>query len=38
LPETEKAAEEVLSLPVYPEMTEEMLEEVAGAMSGFFGL
>jgi len=38
LPETELASEEVLSLPVYPEMTEALLEEVAGAVMGFFGL
>jgi len=38
LPETEKACEEVLSLPIYPEMTEAMLEEVAAAICGFFGI
>ena len=37
LPESEQAAKEVLSLPVYPEMTEAMREEVAGAILGFFG-
>jgi len=37
LPETELASEEVLSLPVYPEMTEALLEEVAGAVMEFFG-
>jgi dTDP-4-amino-4,6-dideoxygalactose transaminase len=37
LPESERAALEVLSLPVYPEMTEAMREEVAGAIRGFFG-
>jgi dTDP-4-amino-4,6-dideoxygalactose transaminase len=36
-PESERAAKEVLSLPVYPEMTEAMREEVAGAIMGFFG-
>jgi len=36
LPESERAAQEVLSLPVYPEMTEAMLEEVAQALVGFF--
>jgi len=36
LPESEKAAQEVLSLPVYPEMTEAMLEEVARALESFF--
>ncbi|MDR2561181.1 MAG: DegT/DnrJ/EryC1/StrS family aminotransferase [Holophagales bacterium] len=38
LPETESACEEVLSLPIYPEMTESMLEEVAAAICGFFGV
>ena len=37
LPASELAAKEVLSLPVYPEMTEAMREEVAGAVLGFFG-
>ncbi|GLH69495.1 glutamine--scyllo-inositol aminotransferase [Geothrix rubra] len=37
LPESELAAKEVLSLPVYPEMTEAMREEVAAAILGFFG-
>ena len=36
-PESEKAAAEVLSIPVYPEMSEAMLEEVATAVLGFFG-
>ena len=35
--ETERACQEVLSLPVYPEMTEAMREEVAKAILGFFG-
>jgi len=38
LPETESACEEVLSLPIYPEMTESMLEEVAAAICGFFSV
>jgi dTDP-4-amino-4,6-dideoxygalactose transaminase len=38
IPETELASEEVLSLPIYPEMTEAMLEEVVGAVLKFFGL
>ena len=37
LPESELAAKEVLSLPVYPEMTAAMREEVASAILGFFG-
>lgn len=37
LPESELAAKEVLSLPVYPEMTGAMLEDVAAAILGFFG-
>ncbi|MDR1840596.1 MAG: DegT/DnrJ/EryC1/StrS family aminotransferase [Holophagales bacterium] len=36
LPETELASEEVLSLPVYPEMTEAQLEEAARAILDFF--
>ncbi len=36
-PETERICQEVLSLPVYPEMTEAMREEVATAILGFFG-
>ena len=36
LPESERAAQEVLSLPVYPEMTEAMLEEVAQGLISFF--
>lgn len=36
-PETERICQEVLSLPVYPEMTEAMREEVAAAILGFFG-
>lgn len=37
LPETEQACQEVLSLPVFPEMTEAQREEVAAAILGFFG-
>jgi dTDP-4-amino-4,6-dideoxygalactose transaminase len=37
LPESERASQEVLSLPVYPEMTEAMREEVAQGLLGFFG-
>ncbi len=35
-PESEKAAAEVLSIPVYPEMTEGMLEEVAKGIESFY--
>lgn len=31
-PESEKACEEILSLPIYPEMTREMVEEVVSAL------
>lgn len=37
LPETELVCKEVLSLPVYPEMTEAMREEVATGILSFFG-
>jgi dTDP-4-amino-4,6-dideoxygalactose transaminase len=37
LPESEAAAREVLSLPVYPELTEAQQERVAGAVTGFYG-
>jgi dTDP-4-amino-4,6-dideoxygalactose transaminase len=36
-PESEKAAKEVISLPIYPELTEGQLDEVAGAVRGFYG-
>ncbi len=36
-PESEKAAKEVLSLPIYPELTEGQLDEVAGAVREFYG-
>jgi dTDP-4-amino-4,6-dideoxygalactose transaminase len=32
LPESEKAANEVLSLPLYPEMTDDQIETVARAV------
>ncbi len=35
--ESEKAAAEVLSLPVYPELTQAQLDEVIGAVRGFYG-
>lgn len=36
LPESEAAAREVLSLPIYPELTEVQLEEVAEAIRRFY--
>jgi dTDP-4-amino-4,6-dideoxygalactose transaminase len=34
-PEAERAAKEVLSLPIYPELTDEQIQEVAGAIARF---
>jgi dTDP-4-amino-4,6-dideoxygalactose transaminase len=36
-PVSEQAAAEVLSLPIFPELTRGQLEEVAGAVRGFYG-
>lgn len=36
-PESERAANEVLSLPVYPELTGAQRDEVVAAVRGFFG-
>jgi dTDP-4-amino-4,6-dideoxygalactose transaminase len=36
LPESERAAEEVLSLPVYPELTRAQQDEVIAAIRGFY--
>ncbi|OGC14875.1 transcriptional regulator [candidate division WOR-1 bacterium RIFOXYC2_FULL_37_10] len=36
-PESEKAQKEVLSLPIYPELPEKELEEVASAVKEFYG-
>jgi dTDP-4-amino-4,6-dideoxygalactose transaminase len=36
-PEAEKASREVLSLPVYPELTTSQLDEVIAAVRAFFG-
>jgi dTDP-4-amino-4,6-dideoxygalactose transaminase len=36
LPETERAAAEVLSLPIYPEMSDEQVARVAGAVREYF--
>ena len=35
-PESEKAAKEVISLPIYPELTQEQLEEVVSAVAEFY--
>ena len=36
-PESERAAREVLSLPIYPELAESQLAEVADAIRAFYG-
>jgi dTDP-4-amino-4,6-dideoxygalactose transaminase len=36
-PESERAASEVLSLPIYPELTQSQLDEVIGAVRAFYG-
>jgi dTDP-4-amino-4,6-dideoxygalactose transaminase len=36
-PESERAAKEVLSLPIYPELTTSQLDEVIGAVRAFYG-
>lgn len=36
-PESERAAREVISLPVYPELTRAQQDEVIAAVRGFFG-
>jgi dTDP-4-amino-4,6-dideoxygalactose transaminase len=36
-PESERAAKEVLSLPIYPELTSSQLDEVTGTIRAFFG-
>ncbi|HEU5175385.1 MAG TPA: DegT/DnrJ/EryC1/StrS family aminotransferase [Gemmatimonadaceae bacterium] len=37
IPEAERAADEVLSLPVFPELTAAQRDEVVAAVRGFFG-
>lgn len=37
LPESERAAREVLSLPVFPELTDSQLDEVVAAVRSFYG-
>ena len=36
MPESERAAKEVLSLPIFPELTESQLTRVVAEISGFF--
>lgn len=36
-PESERAAGEVVSLPIFPELTSDQLDEVVGAIRGFYG-
>ncbi len=36
-PESERASQEVISLPIYPELTPAQLDEVVAAVRGFFG-
>jgi len=36
-PETEKAAKEVLAIPIYPELTEEMQDFVVDTILSFLG-
>jgi dTDP-4-amino-4,6-dideoxygalactose transaminase len=37
LPVSEKAASEVLSLPMFPELTDEQIQSVAEAIAHFYG-
>lgn len=38
LPESESAANETLALPIYPELTKEQLQHVAGSVIAFLGM
>jgi dTDP-4-amino-4,6-dideoxygalactose transaminase len=38
LPESERAAKEVLSLPIYPELDDEQIEQVADAVRRFYAV
>jgi dTDP-4-amino-4,6-dideoxygalactose transaminase len=37
LPESERAADETLALPIYPELTDEQLQHVASSVIEFVG-
>jgi dTDP-4-amino-4,6-dideoxygalactose transaminase len=37
-PQSEKAQEEVLSLPMYPELSQEYMEEVVGEIKKFLSI
>ena len=37
LPESERAAKQVLSLPIFPELTHQQLDRVIGAIRAFYG-
>ena len=37
LPIAEKAAQQLLSIPMYPEMSDEQIQAVADALNGFGG-